>query len=104
MAVLAIFTPMTGKKEERLEWIPYIEYLVTFKNQTKTLLNSRSKVNAINSAFAYQLGPKISKTNIKTQKIDSTTFKTYKMVVSIFLYWIKIIRRDFLKKASCWLI
>ncbi len=51
---------MTEKTEEnKLKQIPYLWYLVTFKNQTETLLNSRSKVNAISQAFAYQLDLKI---------------------------------------------
>lgn len=57
---------MTEKKtEEKLKWIPCIIYLVTFKNQTKALLNIRSKVNTINQDFASQLGFKIQQTNIR---------------------------------------
>ncbi len=74
---------MTEKKEE-LERVPCIWYPVTFKNQTKALLDSRSEINAISQAFAYQIGLTIWKTNIGTQKIDGTTLKTYGMVVSTF--------------------
>ncbi len=38
----------------------------------------------MSQAFAQQLGLKIRKTNVGTQKIDSTTLKTYVMVVSTF--------------------
>ncbi len=38
----------------------------------------------MSQAYAHQLGLKIWKTNIKVQKIDGTTLKTYKMVVSNF--------------------
>ena len=75
---------MTGKKEEELEQVPYIWYPVTFKDLTKALLDFESKVNAMNQAFAHQLGFKIWKTNIGAQKIDSTILKTYTMVVSTF--------------------
>ncbi len=76
---------MTDKKtEEELERIPCIWYLVTFKNQTKALLNSRSEVNAINQAFAQYQGLKICKTSVRAQKIDGITLKTYRIVVSTF--------------------
>ena len=38
----------------------------------------------MSQAFAYQISLKICKTNIEAQKIDSTTLKTYKMVVFTF--------------------
>ena len=59
VAVLATFTLVTKKKEEELKWIPCIWYPVTFKNQTETLLDSKSEVNAMSQAFAYQLSLKI---------------------------------------------
>lgn len=53
MAVLATFLLMTNnKKEEKWEKIPCIQYFVTFKDQTKALLNSRSGVKIISQAFA----------------------------------------------------
>ncbi len=76
---------MTEKTEEKLEWVPCIVwYSVIFKDQTEALMYSRSKINAINQAFAHQLGLKICKTNVGAQKIDSTTLKTYRIVVSTF--------------------
>ncbi len=83
MAVLAAYTSMTKEMEE-LEWVPCIWYLVIFKDQTKALLDSRSKVNTMSQAFTQQLGLKIRKTNIRAQKIDGTTLETYKIVVSTF--------------------
>ena len=60
VAVLATSTLMTSKKtEEELEQIPCIWYFVIFKDYTEALLNSRSKVNIMNPAFASQLGLKI---------------------------------------------
>ncbi len=41
-------TSMTDKKTEKeLELVPCIWYSVTFKDQTKALLDFKSKVNAI---------------------------------------------------------
>ncbi len=74
---------MTEKTEE-LEWVPCIWYPVTFKDQTEALLDSESEVNTINQAFTQQLGLKICKTNVRSQKINGITFKTYEMVVSTF--------------------
>ena len=52
---------MTDKKteEEALEQVLYSWYFVTFKDQTKAVLDSGSEVNAMNPAFASQLGLKI---------------------------------------------
>ncbi len=44
---------MTEKKEtEELERIFCIWYLMTFKNQTMALLDSKNKVNVMSQAFA----------------------------------------------------
>ncbi len=51
VAVLATSTSMTDKKTEELERVSYIQYPVTFKDQTEALLDSRSEVNAISQAF-----------------------------------------------------
>ncbi len=42
---------MTEKTEE-LEQVPYIWYLVTFKDQAEALLDSGSEVNAMSQTFA----------------------------------------------------
>lgn len=52
---------MTGtrKKDISLVCIPYIYYLKQFQkenNRTQTLLNGKSKVNAINLAYSKKLG------------------------------------------------
>ena len=48
------------------------------------MLNSGSKVNAINPAYAKRLGLKTRKTNIGAQKIDSFAFETFGMVIADF--------------------
>ena len=50
----------------------------------EALLNSGSKVNTINSVLARKLGFHIQKTNIRAQKIDSSAFKTFGMVIADF--------------------
>ena len=50
-------------------------------------------------AFAFQLGLKISKTNIATKKIDGTTLETSGMVVSIFSLSDKDDRERFFKES-----
>ncbi len=42
----------TKRKLEELEQVPCIRYSVTFKDQTKVLLDLESKVNTISQAFA----------------------------------------------------
>lgn len=64
-----------------LERVPCIWYLVIFKNQIEALLDLKSEINKVNTAFASQLGFKIHKINIGAQRIDSTTFETYEMIV-----------------------
>ncbi len=90
---------MNEKTEEKLERISCIWYPITFKDQTKALLNSKSKINAISQTFAQQLGLKICKTNIGAQKIDSTTLKTYKIVVFIFSVSDKDDRKRFFEES-----
>ena len=98
VVVLATSILMTEKKE-KLERVPCIWYSITFKDQTKVLLDSESEVNTINQAFAHQLGLTIWKTNIGTQKIDGTTLETYGMVVSTFFVSKKDSRKRFFEKS-----
>lgn len=57
-------TQMIEKLEE-LKQIAYISYLITFKDKTDALLNSRSKVIVMSQAFIFQLNFKIQKTNVR---------------------------------------
>ena len=78
---------MIGTREETLECVPYIHYLVQFKKdktQVQALVDSRSKVNAIHLSFVKQLGLPIRPTDIGAQKIDGTTLDTHGMVVVAF--------------------
>ena len=53
MTVSATSTSVIEKKEEKLEWVFCIWYPITFKDQTETLLDSKSEVNIINQVFTY---------------------------------------------------
>ncbi len=52
VAVSTTSMSMTEKTEEELEQVSCIRYPVTFKDQTKALLDSGSKVIAMSQAFA----------------------------------------------------
>ena len=88
VSVLAISTLMTYAREEALEHVPCIHYLVQFKNMGKTLvqalINSRSGVNTIYPSFAKQLGLPIRPTDVGAQKIDGTTLDIHRIVVAAF--------------------
>ncbi len=91
---------MTEKMERKeFESVPCIWYSITFKDQTKAVLDSRSEVNIISQAFVYQFGLKIQKTNIGAQKIDSNTLKTYGLVVSTFFVLDKDGRERFFEES-----
>ena len=42
---------LMSKKKEELEWVQYIRYFLTFKDQTKVLLDLKSKVNIMSQVF-----------------------------------------------------
>ena len=48
-------------------------------------LDSGSEVNAMHLAFAEKLGLVVQSINIGTQKINSTIFKIYKIMIATFL-------------------
>ena len=77
--------PVTSSDEKIIVRVPCIYYLVRFQEkQVKALLDSGSKVNAMNSDYARKLGLKIWRTNVETQKIDGSALKIFKMVISDF--------------------
>ena len=85
MSVLATSVPVTGSDEEVVIRVPCIHYLVRFQEeQVRALLDSGSKVNAINPDYARKLGLKIRKTNIGAQKIDGSALETFGMVIADF--------------------
>ena len=84
MLILATSVLVTGGDEKVIR-VPCIYYPVRFQEeQVKALLDSGSKVNAINLDYARKLGLKIQRTNVGAQKIDSSTLKTFEMVIADF--------------------
>ena len=77
--------PVTGSDEEVVVRVPYIHYPVQFQEeQVRALLDSGSKVNAMNPDYARKLGLKIRRTNIGAQKIDGSALETFGMVIADF--------------------
>ena len=78
---------MTDGGKEVVVRVPCIHYPVRFQEdqkQVKALLDSGSKVNAMNPAFVQKLGLHIQKTNVGAQKIDGSTLETFEMVIANF--------------------
>ena len=48
------------------------------------MLDSNSRVNAISPVFVQKLDFHIQKTNVKAQKINDSTFETFKIVITNF--------------------
>ena len=48
------------------------------------MLNSNSKVNAINSSYANKLDLKVQKTNVGAEKIDGSTLETFEIRIVDF--------------------
>lgn len=70
-----------------LEYVSCIYYLLYFKkNQTKiqALINSGSEVNAMTLIYTARLRLKARSTNVNAQKIDSSTLKTFGIVLTSF--------------------
>ena len=75
------------KENIPLARVPCIHYQVKFRkdsNGTQALLNSGSKVNAINLAYASKLGFRVHCTNIEAQKIDGSIVELFGMVLASF--------------------
>ncbi len=53
----------------------------------------------MSQAFAHQLGLKICTTNVGAQKMDGTTLKTYRMVVSTFFILDKVGRERIFEES-----
>ena len=81
---MATSVPVTDGGEEVVR-VPCIHYPVRFQEeQVKALLDSGSKVNAMNPDFARKLGLKVWKTNVGAQKIDGSALETFGMVIADF--------------------
>ena len=80
---------------KELEQVTYIQYPIIFlSNVTQNgsaldlvlaLFDLSSEVNTMHLAFVKRLGLVIQTINVGAQKINGTTFETYRMVVAAFL-------------------
>ena len=92
---------MTCGNEEVVR-IPYIHYPVRFQDcqeWVRTLFNSNSKVNAINTDYAWKLGLKIWKTNVRAQKINGSALEIFEIVITDFQVKDKASRPRFFEKT-----
>ena len=75
-----------GKYPDNLAQVLCIRYSINFRKKfVLVLFDLSSKINMVYPAFAKELGLLIRPTEVKAQKIDSTTLDTYGMVVANFL-------------------
>lgn len=75
------------KFQERLELqhIIYIHYLIQFNGfPVKMLMSSSSEVNAIYLSFMKRLSLRICKTDVRTEKINSSLPETYNMIITLY--------------------
>ena len=97
---------MTGANKEAQEVIlgrvPCIHYPVQFrknKEVIKALIDSSSKVNRMTPAYAKQLGFQVQKTDVGAQKIDSSSLRTFEMVIAGFQLEDKLGRAQFFQES-----
>ena len=87
--VPVIFAPAikTSHKDNVLVWIPYIYDSIQFnksKIYVQILIDFGSKVNAMISEYALKLSLKVCSTNVRAQKINSSIFETFEIVLASF--------------------
>ena len=89
--VLATFLLITrvsiGVKNQQLEYLSSIKYLVKFKKdhtEVLALINFGNEVNTITPAYAAVSGLYIYLTDVRAQKFDRSTPLTYSMVLANF--------------------
>ena len=94
--------PMTDTSGKEVVIVPCIHYPIWFQEgqkQVRALFDSGSKVNAMSSAYVERLGLKTQKTNVRAQKIDGSTLKTFGMVIADFQMKDKSGRLKFFQKT-----
>ena len=102
VSTTSVLVTNNGDEEVVLRKIPCIHYPVQFqknKEQVKALLDSRNKINAMNSDYVRKLGLNIWSINVRAQKIDSSTLETLKMLVTDFLVEHKVSRPKFFEET-----
>ena len=101
VSVSAISASVTGVSKEAqvtqvaqetweviLDRVSYIHYLVQFQKNKgaiiQALINSGSEINTMAPAYAAKLGLKVCPINVGAQKINSSSLKTFGMVIAGF--------------------
>ena len=71
-----------------LDQVSYIHYPVQFRKNKRAIIqaltNSNSEVNAMAPAYAAKLGLKVCLINVGAQKINSSSLRTFEMVIAGF--------------------
>ena len=76
-----------SKEDVVLDRVPCIHYPMCFrKDQDKmlALMDLGSEVNAMTPTYTLMLGLTVCPTNVGAQKVDSSTLKTFGMVLASF--------------------
>ena len=91
----------TRKKDDvALQRVPCVHYLIRFKKkEVQALINSGSEVNAMTPANVSRLGLRVDRTDIKAQKIDGSTLKTFEIVLASFQVKDKLGRTRFFQET-----
>ena len=91
----------TGKEADVLsQMILFGYYSIRFKKkEVQTLFDLGSEVNAMTPAYASTLGFQVQRTNIRAQKIDGFTLKTFGIVLASFQVEDKLGRARFFQKT-----
>lgn len=78
-------TKASKKDNMMLKRVSYIYHFIWFKkDKVRLLINFDNKINVIISVYTSKLGLNTRHTNVRTQKIDRSTFKTFEMLLANF--------------------
>ena len=96
---------LVTSSSKALQHVPWISYPVQFEGsqagEVRALINSDSKVNAINPIFAAKLGLSIRLKSISGQKIDGSALKTYGITIAVFSIQDRLGKIRFFEETSC---
>ena len=101
--MLVLTTPVPiiddGKKDVKISYIYYPVWFQESQGQIRALLDSGSKINALNPAIARKLNFHTQITNFGAQKIDGSILKTFEMVIIDFHVKNKVGKPRFFQKT-----
>ena len=92
-ATFASVTKISKKNIIALYQVLCIYYLIHFKkNEIQALIDSGNKINIIILIYILNFNLKIRPINVRLQKIDSSTFKIFKIIIAYFQIRDKLVR------------